>query len=198
MAAHAESYHGNLRRGFLVGGNSGGGTFAAIATHLARDEDLSPCLTGSFLSCPILTDEMQGSTDDIVHRFGAERNRSHETNKDAPLMDRATQLSIREFAAFDWRSPYLTPFNFSTQSGLPPMYLQLCGLDPWRDTGKIYAEEIEAAGGKVRLSVYPGLPHCWWTTFPMLKVSEKYVTDLIEGVRWLLDASEGECTSSKL
>jgi acetyl esterase/lipase len=40
--------------GFVVGGSSAGGNLAAVVTHLARNEKLSPPLTGQFLSAPLL------------------------------------------------------------------------------------------------------------------------------------------------
>ena len=107
-------------------------------------------------------------------------------------------MSIKSFAIFDYRSPLLTPFNFHHHQGLPPTYIQVCGLDPWRDTGKIYGEELEQEGVAVRADVYPGLPHCWYTTFPTLKVSEKWMDDTLEGVRWLLKLERKKEESSKL
>lgn len=199
-AANISTFSGNPRKGLLVGGNSGGSTFACIAVHLARDEELTPPITGCFLFCPILTDDQLDDDGNIHHRFPPERNSSHETHEDAPLMNRAMKESIRSFANLDphWRSPLLTPFNFPNHSDIPPTYIQLCGMDPWRDSGRIYGEELERAGGVVKADVYAGLPHCWWTTYPMLKVSELWMGDVLKGMGWLLQDSDGNSKHARL
>lgn len=56
-AANFEELGGNDKKGFLVGGISAGGNFAAIVSHLYQDENLSPKLTGSYLSIPACTPE---------------------------------------------------------------------------------------------------------------------------------------------
>lgn len=113
-------------------------------------------------------------------------------------MDRAMQNSIQEFASFDYHSPLLTPFNFPSHRDVPATYIVVCGLDPWRDTGRIYGEELEKCGGVVKVDVYTGLPHCWWTTYPMLDVSEKWVGDVLGGFSWLLEGGRDIDKGSKL
>lgn len=53
-AANASSLAANPKLGFIVGGASAGGNLTAVMTHLARDEGLSPPLTGQYLCCPAL------------------------------------------------------------------------------------------------------------------------------------------------
>lgn len=42
----------NPHRGFIVGGFSGGASFAAIISQLSREGKLHPSITGQLLSCP--------------------------------------------------------------------------------------------------------------------------------------------------
>ncbi|KAF2095315.1 alpha/beta-hydrolase, partial [Rhizodiscina lignyota] len=188
-AVTAPSFGGNPHKGFITVGSSGGGTFSSIATHLARNANLSPPLTGCLLICPILTDEVISSSGTPVHRFGS-RVRSPDQNADAPLMTRAMQESIKKLAEYDWPSPLLTPFNFKEHKGVCRTYIQVCGLDPWRDTGIVYGEVLREEGVEVRLDAYPGLPHIWWTTFSGLKVNETWVRNVLEGMEWLLERGE--------
>ncbi|TVY72814.1 AB hydrolase superfamily protein [Fusarium oxysporum f. sp. cubense] len=52
VAKNSESLEINPKRGFIVGGFSGGSNFAAVISQLARDEKIDPPITGQLLSCP--------------------------------------------------------------------------------------------------------------------------------------------------
>jgi hypothetical protein len=64
-------------------------------------------------------------------------------------------------------------------------------MDPWRDGGIIYIEELNRLDIPTRLNVYRGLPHIWWSVFSMLKASRARFEDLHRGVAWLLDVGKG-------
>ena len=71
--------------------------------------------------------------------------------------------------------------------GVPPAFFQVCGMDPLRDEGLIYERVLrEEYGIPTRLNLYPGHGHYFWTNFPTLALSKKFVSDALEGVRWLL------------
>jgi acetyl esterase/lipase len=52
VADNAASLNSNPELGFLVAGVSAGGSLSAVLCLLARDNNLSPPLTGAFLSAP--------------------------------------------------------------------------------------------------------------------------------------------------
>jgi acetyl esterase/lipase len=81
----------DLTRGFLVGGSSGGGTYATIAAHLARDEGLTPPITGVYAACPIFSAEKGG---DLTGMFPG-RYDSWERHKDNFLMNFDMYKAIR-------------------------------------------------------------------------------------------------------
>ncbi|KAM0324745.1 hypothetical protein ACHAPQ_008212, partial [Fusarium lateritium] len=55
IASSAESELGvSLSSGFVIGGSSAGASMAAIASHLARDENLNLPVTGVFLLAPMI------------------------------------------------------------------------------------------------------------------------------------------------
>lgn len=54
IAANVEYFNVNPQKGFIVGGISAGATSVIAASHLYRDENLSPPLTGLYLSVPAL------------------------------------------------------------------------------------------------------------------------------------------------
>lgn len=178
----------DLRRGFVLAGSSGGGTWASVICHLARNDRLDPPLTGCHLTCPCLSDEVFDPTFTHGSRiFGTERNASWDVHADAILQNKKMQRAIRGLANFPGRSELLSPFHTDSHEDVPPTYVQVCGMDPWRDGGIIYTEELAKVGVQTKLKVYAGLPHNWWATFPMLKVSKTRFDDMVEGMRWLLE-----------
>jgi len=74
-----------------------------------------------------------------------------------------------------------------TLANLPPVYLQICGMDPLRDEALIY-EQVLRIEHKIptRMDVYPGLPHGFWIAFPEFDSSKKFLEDSIKGAEWLL------------
>lgn len=94
VSQNVSALGGDLSRGFMVVGISVGGTCASIAAYLARDEGLSPPLTGCFLSCPVLNDEVEDENGVTKHVY-PDRNRSFEQNENAPLMNRTLRLAVR-------------------------------------------------------------------------------------------------------
>ncbi|KAI9710277.1 MAG: hypothetical protein M1820_002771 [Bogoriella megaspora] len=189
VAQNASTYGGNLRKGFIVGGSSGGGTFMSIAAHLARDDKLQPPITGQYLACPILGDEYLDSDGSIQHLFPGKYS-SQQENWDAPLQDAATKNRMSEMATFDRKSPLMSPFNFGNHAKLPVAYIQVCGLDPWRDGGFIYRDLVQEGGSKAKADVYKGLPHCWWNVYPTINATERWRRDTLRGLKWLLKCGD--------
>jgi acetyl esterase/lipase len=71
---------------------------------------------------------------------------------------------------------------------LPPSYLQVCGADPLRDEALIYERVLrEEEGLATKVDVYPGLPHGFWSVFPTIESSKKFVEESVKGVQWLLE-----------
>lgn len=101
IASDAHLHGGNLEKGFIIGGVSGGGTYTSIAALLARDDQLEPPITGVFLLCPVLSTDRPPkdappkiSVDASYAEMFPGRVRSHKQNAEAPLMTRAMQEAI--------------------------------------------------------------------------------------------------------
>jgi hypothetical protein len=80
-AAHFEELGGNPKKGFLVGGISAGGNFGTVVSHLYRDDELSPPLTGVYLSIPACMGP------DVVPAKYKNVYLSREQNKNAPILN---------------------------------------------------------------------------------------------------------------
>jgi len=103
-AANFEQLNADPSAGFVVGGVSAGGNVAAVLAHLARDDKLSPPLTGQILIIPTVLD-----VEVVPQKYQAEYL-SQEQNKDAPFipkpvqdmfMGRLQSLLISRFAAIN-------------------------------------------------------------------------------------------------
>jgi len=81
----------------------------------------------------------------------------------------------------------MSPVLASSHANLPPTFFQICGFDPIRDDAFLYDRLLREAGCKTFVKVYPGLPHAFHMTYPTLKATERYQSDVRIGLRWLLD-----------
>ncbi|KAJ5010955.1 AB hydrolase superfamily protein [Colletotrichum sp. SAR 10_99] len=192
-AKNASELGADPSRGFIIGGGSAGGNIAAVLAHLARDNKLSPSVTGQYLCVPAIMCFLP--PEDVPEKYRAEYL-SHPAvtpSKDPIIGDAkdaaaGLQLVIKP----DMESPLFVPFHNGKigegHKGLPPAYFQVAGLDPLRDEGLIYERVLrEEAGVKTKLDIYTGVPHYFWTNFPHLEKSKQFVEDTVKGVKWLLE-----------
>jgi len=181
-AANAPKLDADPTTGFIVGGASAGGNISVVLTHLARDEKLSPPLTGSFIKIPLVV-----HYDARPEKYKSELN-SYEQNEKAAILDRrAIEWFIQHYKP-EPSNPLFSPLLWpSGHKDLPPAYIQVAGMDLLRDEGLLYERILRTeAGVKTRIDVYPGVPHGFDGVFPMLSQSKKCVEDRIEGFSWLL------------
>ncbi|KAK3080590.1 hypothetical protein LTS18_014992 [Coniosporium uncinatum] len=182
LATNAEKYGATPSAGFVVGGYSAGGAIAAVLAQRAKDEKLSPPLTGQLLSVPLIFH-------DTVPEEYREFFFSREQNAYAPGFNKMAYEGVLAALKPDFSSPLWSPVNATSgQEGLPPAYLQVCGMDPLRDDALIYEKMLNAAGVKTKLDLYPGVPHGFWMLHPMLASAKKAKKDDVNGIGWLLGA----------
>ena len=113
-----------------------------------------------------------------------------------PILTSSTPESRSRFLSVlgnpDPASPLFSPLLNPDLTGLPPAFFQLAGLDPLRDEGLLYERVLrEECGGKTSLKVYDGFGHMFWTNWPGLQRSKEFVSDTLEGVKWLLEVGGG-------
>lgn len=169
-----------------------------MLAHMARDHSLSPPLTGQYLCAPPIICWLPPSAIPEKYRPKYLSHTSVTPCQDPVLQASAEDVTaqIARFLKPDFDDPRFVPFFYGTQSenehnGVPPAYFQVGGLDQLRDEALIYERVLrEEAGVRTRLDLYPGLGHFFWTHFPRLEASRRFVEDTVRGVRWLLEGAE--------
>ena len=159
-----------------------------MLSQQARDEKLSPPLTGIFLIVPLVL------APEAVRPEHESLYRSREQNAHSPILNKAfMDLYTEAYAPDDVVNSYIwSPINWPGGKGvahanLPPTYFQICGLDPLRDEGLIYERTLRLEYGiATRIDVYPGLPHMFVPNYPTHPASRKYPEDTARGIGWLL------------
>ncbi|KAM0562939.1 hypothetical protein ACHAPJ_001780 [Fusarium lateritium] len=172
----------DLSKGFILGGTSAGANFTAGISHFARDEGLSPKITGIVF--------LAGSFchPDVRPKKYLDRILSVDEIDDAPGL---TRKSIDHFAGLYGAPPEdkrLSPLLFDSHAHVASKaYFAICGWDPRRDEAILLDQLLQEAGLSTKSHIYTGLPHGFWTTCPDLPVSKKWLDDLLQGLRWLLE-----------
>ena len=145
LAAHGSALGADASR-LAVGGDSAGGTLAAVCALLARDAGLPLALQLLFYpGCA--------------------------AHADTPSHRRYGQGLVLESAQIDWFfSQYLrtpadredwrfSPLTAPEVEGVAPAWFGLTECDPLVDEGLLYADRLRAAGVPVDLEIYRGVTH---------------------------------------
>jgi acetyl esterase len=129
-----------------VGGDSAGGTLAAVVCQRAK-HDGAPALALQLLLCPVT---------DLSHE-----SESWRTYGEGYFLDRSTlEWAIKLYAPkMDRADIRLSPLRVRDFAGLPPAHIHTAEFDPLRDEGKAYAECLARAGGRVRYVCHAGMIH---------------------------------------
>ena len=129
-----------------VGGDSAGGTLAAVCAIMARDAGLPLAL--QMLIYPGMT----------AHQDTA----SHQRFEHGPLLTKAmidfffAQYVRTPADRDDWR---FAPLLADDVDGVAPAWIGLAECDPVVDEGIAYADKLRAAGVQVDLEIYRGVIH---------------------------------------
>ncbi len=128
-----------------VGGDSAGGTLAAVCALMARDAGLPLALQ------LLITPGTGARADTVSHRlFG------NGFLLDAVTVDWFFDHYIDRGQRHDWR---FAPLEAPDLDGVAPACVILAECDPLVDEGLAYADRLRAAGGAVELELARGLTH---------------------------------------
>lgn len=187
VISNADSLQIDPTRVAIMGDSAGGGLAAGTAL-MARDRALSPPLSKQFLINAMLDDrngadwsELDGlaiwSADDNRTGWAALLGRlpGQEGSKNKPRADEeGSHVSI-----------YASPARVPDVAGLPPLYLDVPGLDIFRDEDLEYARRHAVAGIPTELHLYPGLPHSFESFAPGIQLAKAAWTNRVNAIRRL-------------
>ena len=128
-----------------LGGDSAGGTQAAVCSIMARDAGLNLAL--QMLIYPGCAARQDAPSHE---RFG------HGLVLEKPHIDWFFDQYIDRGQREDWR---FAPLNAEDVEGVAPAWFGLAECDPLVDDGLAYADKLRAAGVAVDLEIYRGVTH---------------------------------------
>ncbi|MES2976369.1 MAG: alpha/beta hydrolase [Pseudomonadota bacterium] len=144
VAAHAGQLRVDASR-MATGGDSAGGTLAAVCALMARDTGLPLALQMLFYP------GMAQKQDTPSHKaFG--QGLVLETPHIKYFFDHYIDLADRA----DWR---FAPLNAPDVDGVAPAWIGLAECDPLVDEGIAWADKLRAAGVAVDIEIYRGVTH---------------------------------------
>jgi acetyl esterase len=171
VAEHAAELGGDPAR-LAVGGDSAGGTLAAVVTHRARDRG-GPPIAFQLLVYPV-TDLRLGHP-------------SVEDNADGYVLTRDSMLWFRSHYVganeADVLNPLASPLLAEDHSGLPPALIITAGYDPLRDEGEAYGRKLEEAGVPVTVHRYEGQIHGFFAMVALLDGAKEALDEAAEALR---------------
>lgn len=144
LQAHAMSLGLDGRR-LAVGGDSAGGTLAAVAALMARDAGLRLALQ------VLITPGTTAYADTESHQRFAQGYLI-----DKLLIDWFFSHYIDPAQRADWR---FAPLQAPDVDGVAPAWIALAECDPLVDEGLAYADRLRMAGVPVDLELYRGVTH---------------------------------------
>ena len=145
MAAHAAQFQGDPAR-IAVGGESGGGNFAAAIALMSRDRR-GPVLVFQLLICPVGDFRLTTTS---------------WKDYDGYMIREKEFLIVRDFYIpheEERTHPYAAPSLAPDLHGLPPALIITAECDPVRDGGEYYGQRLKETGVPATVSRYDGMVH---------------------------------------
>ncbi len=154
----------------VLGGESAGGTIAAVVAQETRGTPEVPCL--QWLIYPA-TDLVQERPSHVSCGQGFLLTR--------PDMEWFRELYLDEIGQS--ADPRVSPLRATDLSGLPPALIFTAGFDPLRDEGRAYAERLTESGVKTIHREFDSLIHGFVGMRGALPAAARAMDDMVAGLR---------------
>ncbi len=169
MAVNATEFQGDPYR-IAVGGESGGGNFAAAVALMGRDRG-GPMLTFQLLICAAA--DFRVTTDSWK-------------DYDGYIIPKEEFLIIRDFytpSEEERLHPYAAPSLASNLHQLPPALIITAECDPMRDGGELYGQRLMEAGVPAAVSRYDGMIHIFMHLGSLVPQANQALDEVIQALR---------------
>ncbi|KAF9886577.1 hypothetical protein FE257_011349 [Aspergillus nanangensis] len=188
---HADELGFNPRMIILGGSSAGANLVAGLALKLREEKALTGVVVGQLLNIPVLC-----HPDFFPH----EKHElcSYDQNAQSPTVNgERMRWFWDQYYPHPTASMFASPLLARNFEGLPATLIQVAGMDPLRDEGLAYAEELKSAGIPVDVRIYPGVPH-GFTFASQLDFTTQYFQTMVSWTSKILDGKSGSPTSCGL
>jgi acetyl esterase/lipase len=163
-----------------VGGDSAGGTLAAVLCRIARDAG-GPAIAFQLLLCPIL---------DIYGESAARRELSEGYFLDRETLARDLELYVPAgMALSDLR---LSPLCAEEFANLPPAFIHTGQFDPFGDEGEAYAQRLGGFGVPVHGRTHPGMIHYFYCMPRMIPYAAEAMRIIGSEIRYAVQLPQAD------
>ena len=171
MKDHADEL--NIRTDqIMVGGESAGGGMTAALCMLARDRR-TVNIAFQMPLYPMLDDrDTDSSRDNHAHNWNTKRNH------------KAWKRYLRDAYGTEIVSPYAAPARCTDFRGLPPCYTYVGDIEPFRDETVNYVKNLQDAGIRAEVDIYPNWFHAYDILVPAAKESREAIARFEEKVAY--------------
>ncbi|KAK0669181.1 Alpha/Beta hydrolase protein [Cercophora samala] len=161
----------------VMGISAGGGLAAGLALK-ARDKKFEPAIKKLVLIYPMLDDRTRIGEEHPLNEHLTWTNKKNEIGWEAYLGG----AGARTVGSPDV-SVYAAPARAEDVSGLPPTYLDIGGLDLFKDEVNAFGGKLLAGKVDVEFHLYPGVPHAWEWLGHECPVTQKAVQNRVSTLR---------------
>ncbi|GAB1317380.1 hypothetical protein MFIFM68171_07590 [Madurella fahalii] len=172
-----------------VMGHSAGGNLAAAAALTARDRGFSPGIERLVLVYPMLDDRTRIAGDSPLAEYLTWTGQKNEIawraylDGYAGMVSSAHQGASSKGGSKEDVSQYAAPARATDVSRLPKTYLDIGGLDLFRDEVLTFGARLAAANVEVEMHLYPGVPHGWEWMTPEIVVTKTAMENRCKALR---------------
>ncbi len=174
LKEHAEEL--NVRSDqIMIGGESAGGGMTVALCMLARDRG-DVRIAFQMPLYPMLDDrDTDSSRDNHARNWNTKRNH------------KAWKHYLRDAYGTELIPRYAAPARCTDYRGLPPCYTYVGEIEPFRDETLAYVRNLQEAGIRAEVDVYPNWFHAYDILLPKAKESKEAIARFEEKVAYAID-----------
>lgn len=163
---NSESINGDKKH-IAIAGDSAGGNLSTAVSLMARDKNGPP------ITCEVL---IYPSTN--IYKLNSKSWSYFSKSINLSVQDMKKYIPLYVQKKGDRKNPYASPLLANNFSNLPDTLMVTAQIDPLHDEDIAYANKLKAAGTKVKVNEYYGVPHGFITMGKITKKSDEALTDI--------------------